>query len=145
MPYRIAAYDAQGRLSSFMPVGPEHVARKHDVDEARSEAAAQLQAEGTKLRNWISWIIGVDDDGNFIPPDEQDMENSAVNAFNQLAEIAHALNHDPNAFHTLMSAINATNDVVYSLLADFTNHKFAQPLAHPDGSVIILGGMAYNR
>jgi hypothetical protein len=51
MPYRIAAYDAQGRLSSFTPVGPEHVAQKVDVDTAQENAAAALGAEVTKLRN----------------------------------------------------------------------------------------------
>jgi hypothetical protein len=63
------------------------------------------------------------------------MENSAVNTFNQLAEIVHALNHDLNAFNTLLAAINVTNDLLYSTITDFTTHRLTSPLAHPDGSV----------
>lgn len=140
---RLAAYDAEGRLSTAYPVSYNHCVRKDTLDSAKAELAGNFNQELAKLRDWVSWIIGIDEGGNYIPAGEQDIGNSAVAAFNQISEIVRALNNDPNAFNTLMNAAiadkselqGAIMDMRDSMTAMLAAHTTAATLDHPDGSV----------
>jgi len=151
---RIAAYDEQGLLSSGYPVRINHVVIKGTLDVAMMSITNTINAEVTKLKKWIAWLIGeTDADGNYIPIDERDPENSALVAFDQLSEIVQALNNDPNAFNTIMNVMTdvritleqtivevktALEQTIAAAGDDSNAHKTAPVLDHPNGSVTAI-------
>jgi len=137
---RIAAYDAQGRLSSEHPANPAHVVRKDTLDNAVASITYIINTEVTKLKKWISWIIGeTDADGNYIPIDERNPENSAILAFDQISEIVKSLNNDPNVFMTLNNTITNVRITLEQQIAaagdNSAEHRTAPELDHPNNSV----------
>jgi len=140
---RIGAYDNNGRLSTsdVTPIGLNAV-NKNFLDKELMGLYTNISAEITKLKSWIAWVLGMDENGNFTDVDGSPIDSAAKN-LDQLSEVIKALNNDPNAFNTLLNMItNVQNNLDMHRWSGVQSGTYGAPLNTPEildhvnGSVI---------